>query len=107
MSIGLGLLVLVVSILASSGLYTMYAYRGLVKSLSWRVPELAVAAQLSQRVSDLRITLSELHGLRTDTFSETRSDEVPVRVWMVRDEFRDRLDQFDRTDAGPVSPRIG
>jgi len=99
MSIGLGLLVLVVSILASSGLYTMYAYRGLVKSLSWRVPELAVAAQLSQRVSDLRITLSELHGLRTDTFSETRSDEVPVRVWMVRDEFRDRLDQFDRTLA--------
>jgi len=99
MSIGLGLLVLVVSILASSGLYTMYAYRGLVKSLSWRVPELAVAAQLSQRVSDLRITLSELHGLRTYTFSDAECNEVPVRMWMVRDEFRSQLDQFEDTLA--------
>jgi len=97
MSIGLGLLVLVVSILASSGLYTMYAYRGLVKSLSWRVPELSVAAELSQRVSDLRITLSELHGLRAYTFSDAQRNEVAVRVWMVRDEFHYRLDQLEET----------
>ena len=38
--VGLGLLVVMVAILSGSGLYTTYAYRNLVKSLSWRVSEL-------------------------------------------------------------------
>ncbi len=92
---GLGLLLLVVGILSSSGLYTMYAYRGLVKSLSWRVPELSVAAELSHRVADLRIALSELHGLRAHTFADTEHDGVPVRVRMVRDDFRHQLDRVE------------
>ena len=48
--VGLGLLVLVVAILSSSGLYTTYAYRSLVKSLSARVVELPVAAELAENV---------------------------------------------------------
>ena len=55
-----------VAILSSSGLYTTYAYRNLVKSLSWRVSELPLAAEVSSHVSDLRVTLSELRGLRVE-----------------------------------------
>ncbi len=95
--VGLGLLVLVVGILSLSGLYAMYAYRDLAKSLSWRVSELPVAAELSRHVGNLRITLSELHGLRANTFPDTQHDEVPLRVRMVRDQFRVQLDQVEDT----------
>ena len=68
--VGLGLLVLLVGILAFSGLFAMYAYRELAKSVSWRMGELPVAARLSRQVGDLRITLSELRGLREGVFAE-------------------------------------
>ena len=55
--VGLGLLLGMVAILSSDGLYTTYTYRTLVKSLSWRVTELPVAAELSGRVADMRVTL--------------------------------------------------
>ena len=64
MSIGFALLVLMVGILAVSGLYTTYAYRGLAKSLSCRVRELPVAAELSRQVStalDTSIRITLLH----------------------------------------------
>ena len=95
--LGLGLLVMVVTILASSGLYTMYAYRSLAKNLSWRVNELPVAAELGRHVGNLRITLSELHGLRASTFLDTQLDEVPVRVRMVRDQFRLQLNHVENS----------
>jgi two-component system NtrC family sensor kinase len=97
--VGLGLLVLVVGILASSGLHTMYAYRGLVSNLRWRVPELPVAAELSRHVGDLRVTLSELHGLRANTFPDAQGDEVPFRVRMVRDQFESKLAEVEDTLA--------
>ena len=103
--VGLGLLVLVVGILAGGGLYTTYAYRDLVKSLSWRVTELPVAGNLGRHVGDLRITLSELHGLRrlrelrAASFPDARRDEVLSRVWMVRDQFRAQLAQVEQTLA--------
>ena len=71
--LGLGLLVLVVSILSSTGLVATYAYRNLVNSLSWRVSELPLAAELSRHVSDLRITIGELRGLRLNTFPDSQS----------------------------------
>jgi len=97
LSVGLGVLVLVVGILASSGLYTMYAYRSLAKSLSWRVTELPVAAELSRQVADLRITLSELRGLQTASFGSTEEDDLLLRVPLVRDHFRVQLDQVEDT----------
>ena len=89
--LGLGLLVLVVAILSSTGLVATYAYRNLVKSLSWRVSELPLAAELNQHVSSLRITLGELRGLQAEhlprppsaTWSRVASDgprAVPLRV---------------------------
>lgn len=94
--LGLGLLVLVVAILSSTGLVATYAYRNLVNSLSGRVTELPLAAELAGRVSDLRITLSELRGLRANTFSDPHRDQMPMRVRMVRDEFRVQLDVVDQ-----------
>jgi signal transduction histidine kinase len=95
--LGLGLLVLVVSILSSTGLVATYAYRDLVNSLSWRVSELPLAAKLSRHVSSLRITIGELRGLRLNTFPDTHRDLVPMRVRMARDEFCSQLDEVDQT----------
>lgn len=101
--LGLGLLVLVVGILSSSGLYATYAYRNLVASLSWRVMELPVAADLSQRVSDLRITLSELQGMRRlgelqpGRFLDNVHDQNPSRVWWIREQFSANLEGLEST----------
>ncbi len=110
--VGLGLLVLVVGILCGSGLYATYAYRDLAKSLSWRVAELPVAAQLSRQVGDLRITLGELQGLRASPFLDAvpstmtlsqhtacGQGEMPLRVRVVRDQFRDQLVRVEDTLA--------
>ena len=56
--VGLGLLLVIVSILSLTGLSAMYAYRGLVRSLRGRASELPLATALGQKVSDLRATLS-------------------------------------------------
>jgi signal transduction histidine kinase len=97
--VGLGLLVVMVAILSSSGLYSTYAYRNLVKSLSWRVNELPLAAQVSSHVSKLRITLSELRGLRASPPSKTPDDLTPLRVRVVREQFRAELNEVDETAA--------
>ncbi|MCE5266704.1 MAG: HAMP domain-containing histidine kinase [Planctomycetaceae bacterium] len=97
--LGLALLVLVVAILSSTGLFATYAYRNLVNSLSWRVSELPLAAELSRHVSDLRITLGEVRGLRVNTFPDTHRDQVPLRVRMARDQFSGQLDDVDHTLA--------
>jgi signal transduction histidine kinase len=97
--LGLGLLVLVVSILSGAGLKATYAYRDLVNGLSWRVSELPLAGELARQVAEARITLGELRGLRVNTFPDTHRDLVPMRVRMVRDEFRAELDEVDQTLA--------
>lgn len=94
--LGLALLVLVVAILSSAGLVATHAYRNLVNSLSWRVSELPLAGELSQNVSDLRITVGELRGLRVNTFPDAHRDLVPMRVRMARNQFRSQLDEVDQ-----------
>ena len=89
--VGLGLLVVMVAILASSGLYSTYAYRNLVKSLSWRVSELPLAAEVNSHVNKLRILLSELRGLRAGPVREGRDELASLRLGMVRERFRGEL----------------
>lgn len=48
-----------VGALGWGGIYGLYAYRGLVRSLGRRVPELPLADALSQSVGDLRVALSD------------------------------------------------
>jgi hypothetical protein len=58
LQLGLGLLAVSVLTLFGSAYYGLYAYRGLVKSLSARSAELPLANQLSQHVADLRVILA-------------------------------------------------
>lgn len=58
LKLGLGLLLVTVLSLFGSAYYGLYAYRGLVKSLSARSAELPLASQIRQHVSDLRVILS-------------------------------------------------
>ncbi|MDZ4817865.1 MAG: HAMP domain-containing sensor histidine kinase [Planctomycetota bacterium] len=71
--IGIGLLLIMVSILSISGFCGAYAYRGLVKSLRGRAEGLDLATTLSQKVSDLRATLNvpavDLHDGIGNVFS--------------------------------------
>ena len=102
--LGLSLLVLVVVTLAGSGLVAIYSYRNLVNSLSWRVSELPVAAELSRHVADLRITLSELRGLQlrglqTDSFNDPHRDQATLQVLMCRSQFRQQLNEVQESFA--------
>lgn len=94
--VGLALLVLVVVCLGVSGLISTYAYRDLVNSMSWRVAELPYAAELNQHVANLRITVSELRGLRaTGTLAITFNNPVSTRMRDCRDRFHSELDEVD------------
>lgn len=95
--VGLSLLLAMVAILSGSGLYTTYTYRTLVKSLSLRVNELPLAAELSGHVSDMRVTLSELRGLRVSTFPDVRRDMISLRIRMAREQFRSQLNEVEET----------
>lgn len=89
--IGLALLLLVVVFLSSGGLYGTYIYRDLAKTVSWRAAELPLAGDLSLRVSALRVSLSELRGLRAASFPHSEADNLPWRVRWVRDQFRSQF----------------
>lgn len=95
---GLSLLVLMVCILFGMGLYTGYAYRCLVRAMSSRVPELPIAAELSQEVAGLRMTLSRLRGLHANRFAFNASGKDPL-PWSCRNEFQLGLQQIEETLA--------
>jgi two-component system, NtrC family, sensor kinase len=95
--LGLCLLVAVVSILSSTGLVATYAYRDLVNSLSWRVSELPLAAELSRHVSDLRITIGELRGSGLNSFLGNRRD--PASMQKVRERFYSQLKEAEQALA--------
>ena len=97
--VGLALLVLVVVSLAVSGLISTYAYRDLVNSISWRVTELPLAAELNQHVGNLRITVSEWCGLKAANYSDFSHDSVDTRVRSCRDRFRSELIEVETTLA--------
>lgn len=59
LKLGLGLLLVTVLALFGSACYGLYAYRGLVRSLSGRSAELPLASDVQASVSNLRVTLSQ------------------------------------------------
>ncbi|MGO9113332.1 MAG: ATP-binding protein [Thermoguttaceae bacterium] len=97
--IGVGLLLAMVAILSSSGLYSTYAYRTLVKTLSWRVSELPLAAEMSAQVADMRVTLSEVHGLRASGFPDSQPELLSPRINMARQQFVSQLGDVEDTLA--------
>ncbi len=96
--IGLGLLLAMVAILSSSGLYSAYAYRTLVKALSWRVNELPLAAEMSAHVADMRVTLTDVRGLGGGS-SDPQSQVVSQRIKQAGGQFVEQLHAVEETLA--------
>ncbi len=100
--LGLGLLAVSVLTLFGSAYYGLYAYRGLVRSLSARSTELPLANELSQHVADLLVILSqasERANVDADrvTLMAGTADGKP---WdLLRERYRAKLDLFCQTLA--------
>lgn len=112
---GLGLLAVTVLTLFGSAYYGLYAYRGLVKSLSARSAELPLANQLSQHVANLRVILcqvDERHEYDPNGIlppEEKPYDGILRRQYEIEynqfkhvlDQYTDQLDENrQRTEAG-------
>ena len=80
----LGLLLVMVGTLGWGGIYGLYAYRSLVRSLSRRVPELPLADALSQRVGDLRVALSDDAPLLYDVPTSGQHNPYQIDAPLVR-----------------------
>lgn len=91
----LGVLLVMVGLLSWGGIYGLYAYRDLVRSLSRRVPELPKANLLSQSVSELRIALSDDAPLLAEMARSSPSLRYGVddaRERLAREEFQIMLE---------------
>jgi two-component system, NtrC family, sensor kinase len=73
---GLGLLLVLVGTLAVSGIQGVNAYRNLVRVLRARSAELPKAAAINAMVSDLRMTVGEIHGFRQGSHQGTPEPAV-------------------------------
>ena len=73
---GLSLLLVLVGTLAVSGIQGVNAYRNLVRSLSARSKELPKAAEISAMISDLRMTVGEIHGYRQGSHQDAPEPAV-------------------------------
>lgn len=101
LKLGLGLLVVTVLALFASAYYGLYAYRGLVKSLSARSAELPLASQIRQHVGDLRVILSQanerlefpaaLDALTGGNHKRDVSTIYPLGAQWLRERYRDEL----------------
>jgi signal transduction histidine kinase len=95
--LGFGLLLLMVATLSASGFYGLYAYRALVKSLSGRSTELPLAAELTRRVSDLRLTLAEVRN--RNNYGDSHWGRRSVDLQLLRQRFRIELQGVEDTIA--------
>lgn len=85
--IGLGLLAVSTLTLFIAAIYGLYAYRGLVKTLSARSAELPLANELSRHVGDLRVVLAQAgeriaaidrdEALQTDLLADDEPEAPP------------------------------
>lgn len=96
LQIGLGLFAFSVLALFGSAYYGLYAYRGLVKSISARSLELPVADKLRDHVADLHEILNR-QSLDDGLGATTAIAEADAG--MLRQRFRGLVDQFCQTLA--------
>ncbi len=97
--IGLGLLLVIVSILSLTGLSAMYAYRGLVRSLRGRASELPLATSLGQKVGDLRATLSPTLRTKDDLQKVSVCNDFACRFEAVREKLTEYRNQLSQNEA--------
>ena len=91
--IGLGMLLVIVATLSWGGIHGLYAYRGLVRSLSRRVSELPLAGEFSRAVSDLRVALSQTRTLRD--LAAAGQHAAPGSIQFARAAFDHHLDEVE------------
>lgn len=91
--IGLGMLLVIVATLSWGGIHGLYAYRGLVRSLSRRVSELPLAGEFSRAVSDLRVALSQTRTLRD--LAAAGQHATPGSIQFARAAFDHHLDEVE------------
>ncbi|HEY3391212.1 MAG TPA: HAMP domain-containing sensor histidine kinase [Lacipirellulaceae bacterium] len=102
LQLGLGLLAVSVLTLFGSAYYGLYAYRGLVKSLSARSNELPLANELSQHVANLRVILSQVEE-RLDYAPggvmplASSPDQKPWDPDLLRELYRTKFELFRQT----------
>lgn len=85
MLVGLALVLVIVGVLSISGFRGSYAYRELVRIVSWRVSELPLASDISQRANELRLALSDTRVLRS--LPRSSDGSPPASVQAVRTDF--------------------
>jgi len=129
LKLGLGLMLTTVLALFGSAYYGLYAYRGLVKSLSARSAELPLAGQVSQELFDLRDILSQakerleladqvdlLSGMRGGGasseiyFSNLDATLLSSQYQVQLEEFIDALERYRRQldlSGEAEAPRLG
>ena len=98
LQLGLGLLAVSVLSLFGSAYYGLYAYRGLVKSLSARAAEFPLADKLRDHVAELHEVLTQVNdrhelGLSDEALSVTNSGQD----LLLRQNYIAQLDQFCKT----------
>jgi len=100
--LGFSLLLAVVATLTGAGLYGFYAYRSLVKSLSWRSSELPLAAQMNRRVADMQVTLAQIRPIQEIDQAATLAGQFAGEVEATRETFqayREKLAQKVQDDS--------
>lgn len=99
LKLGLGVFLISFLALFGSAVYGLYAYRGLVMSLSGRSAELPLASEIQQRVNDLRVILSQANeraefpqSIQSFTEVPSENDEPQSLPWdakWLRNDYRD------------------
>jgi signal transduction histidine kinase len=94
LQLGLGLLAVSVMTLFGSAYFGLYAYRGLVKSLSARSAELPLADKLRDHVADLHEILNQVHDRQSldETFGGTTASAEAEDL--LRQNYRTQLELF-------------
>ena len=110
LKVGLGLFLVAILALFGSAYYGLYAYRGLVRSLSARSAELPLASDIQRHVNDLRVILGqaterlELPGsyqaLVGATPKDAKNRKLPFDLQILREQyctkFVDLLESIER-----------
>jgi two-component system NtrC family sensor kinase len=103
LKLGLGLFLIAVLALFGSAVYGLYAYRGLVRSLSARSAELPLASDIQRHVNDLRVILSqanerlglELPDAHQPLMGEVDDEKPRPYAWDLRLLHQQYCDKFD------------
>jgi signal transduction histidine kinase len=111
LTLGLGLLLVTVLALFGSAYYGLYAYRGLVKGLSWRSAELPLTSEIQKSVGIL-VTLSQAHerleypfydDSQNDRQAEWLGDQWSVQLMALERGLNDYREQLNLNAADPAS----